>query len=69
MLTFNAVLALLSVALVQAVPTPVPEPAGENVGEIADLLTRQNPRAAVYSACTVPNTVALTFVSPLRSLK
>ncbi|KAH6913514.1 chitin deacetylase [Coprinopsis sp. MPI-PUGE-AT-0042] len=61
MLSFKTLLALLSVALVQAVPTPAPQPAGESVGDIAELLTRQNPRAAVYSACSVPNTVALTF--------
>ncbi|KAH6913488.1 chitin deacetylase [Coprinopsis sp. MPI-PUGE-AT-0042] len=61
MLSFKTLFALLSVALVQAVPTPAPQPAGESVGEIAKLLARQNARAAVYSGCTVPNTVALTF--------
>ena len=67
MVAFKALFALLSLALVQAVPTPAPEPDAAAAGQISQLLKRQG-LAQVISQCTVPNTVALTFVSPVQLL-
>ena len=64
-----ALLSLLSLALVQAAPAPVPIPADDStidaVNEELKLQARQGgPRATVFNQCTVANRVALTFVSP-----
>ncbi|KAG2018363.1 chitin deacetylase [Coprinopsis cinerea AmutBmut pab1-1] len=66
MKAFGVILSLLSLALVQAVPTPIPAPADnstiDGVRDALKLQARQGgPRATVFSKCTVPNRVALTF--------
>ncbi|TFK27885.1 chitin deacetylase [Coprinopsis marcescibilis] len=66
MRTFTFLLSLISFALVQAIPTPSETKASnstvEDVTKSFKLQARQGgPRAQVFSHCTVPNTVALTF--------
>ena len=55
----NILLALASVSVVLAAPKPEPAPSPAAEPEF-ELISRQG-LAAVYSSCTTPNTVALTF--------